>query len=194
MGVCMCVGVGGILPEEGYRRQKKRDLQTDLLRSKRDLQTLGYLPEEGYRRRSHAKVVVANNGRVLLVRHEPLRRGVLRNRLLKNLKSPPSCDYALETVFAEDNHELVATLVADTFTHIGDCPDAAYFGPHVREDRDDIQMLQLDEDHVHIVSLLNHRVLNASVYASIAVTHKHARTHTHTHTHTHDTEINRERV
>jgi hypothetical protein len=38
---------------------------------------------------------------------------------------------------------------------------------------------------VHIVSLLNHRVLNASVYASIAVTHKHARTHTHTHTHTH---------
>jgi hypothetical protein len=39
----------------------------------------------------------------------------------------------------------------------------------VREDRDDIQMLQLDEDDVHIVSVLNHRVLNAAVYASIAV-------------------------
>ena len=39
----------------------------------------------------------------------------------------------------------------------------------MREDRDDIQMLQLDEDDVHIVSVLNHRALNAAVYASIAV-------------------------
>jgi hypothetical protein len=87
---CACVhvcGRGWNTARRGLQTPKKKDLQTDLLRSKRDLQTLGYLPEEGYRRRPHAKVVVANNGRVLLVRHEPLRRGVLRNRLLKILKS-----------------------------------------------------------------------------------------------------------
>ena len=87
---CACVhvcGRGWNTARRGLQTPKKKDLQTDLLRSKRDLQTLGYLPEEGYRRRPHAKVVVANNGRVLLVRHEPLRRGVLRNRLFKILKS-----------------------------------------------------------------------------------------------------------
>ena len=53
---------------------------------------------------------------------------------------------------------------------LGDCPDAAYFGPHVREDSDDIQTLTLPTDEeLHVVSLVNHRLLNASIYGSIAL-------------------------
>lgn len=53
---------------------------------------------------------------------------------------------------------------------MGDCPDAAYFGPHIREDSDDIEMLQLKtDDELHIVTLLNHRELGAAKYSSIAL-------------------------
>jgi hypothetical protein len=58
-----------------------------------------YLPEESYRRRSHAKVVVAHNGRMLLVGHEPLRRGVLRNRLSKILRSQRPSIFTIYSYF-----------------------------------------------------------------------------------------------
>lgn len=51
-----------------------------------------------------------------------------------------------------------------------DCPDAAYFGPHIREDSDDIEMLRLQSDaELHLVTLVNHRELNVSHYSSIAL-------------------------
>jgi len=53
---------------------------------------------------------------------------------------------------------------------LGDCPDAAYFGPHIREDSDDIHMLKHPADHeLHVVTIVNHRLLNASTYSSIAI-------------------------
>ncbi|KAL1504155.1 hypothetical protein AB1Y20_010564 [Prymnesium parvum] len=53
---------------------------------------------------------------------------------------------------------------------LGDCPDAAYFGPNVHADRDAVEMLQLQrEDEVHLVTLVNHRQLHAAVYGSIAL-------------------------
>ena len=53
---------------------------------------------------------------------------------------------------------------------LGDCPDAAYFGPNIEEDSDKIEMLSLDTaDELHVVTLVNHRLLNAASYGSIAV-------------------------
>jgi hypothetical protein len=41
---------------------------------------------------------------------------------------------------------------------LGDCPDAAYFGPHVLEDSDRVEMLRLATDaELHLVMLVNHR-------------------------------------
>ncbi|CAK9080736.1 unnamed protein product [Durusdinium trenchii] len=52
---------------------------------------------------------------------------------------------------------------------LGDCPDAAYYGPFIREESDVIDMLTLSEDEVHLVSVVNHRRSNVSVYGSLAV-------------------------
>jgi hypothetical protein len=53
---------------------------------------------------------------------------------------------------------------------LGDCPDAAYFGPHIRDEDDRIEMLSLlTDDELHLVTLVNHRLLNASSYGSIAL-------------------------
>ena len=44
---------------------------------------------------------------------------------------------------------------------LGDCPDAAYFGPHIRADSDRVKMLSLRrDDELHIVTIVNHRTLN----------------------------------
>lgn len=68
---------------------------------------------------------------------------------------------------------------------LGDCPDATYFGPNVLEDSDSIDMLSLRTDQeLHIVSLVNHRLLNASIYGSIALLRsgsRHASTLSKTH-------------
>ena len=50
-----------------------------------------------------------------------------------------------------------------------DCPDAAYFGPNILEDSDVIDMLEMSGDDLHLVSVVNHRLLNASIYGSVAV-------------------------
>ena len=52
---------------------------------------------------------------------------------------------------------------------LGDCPDAAYFGPNVLEESDVIDMLNMSEEDLHLISLVNHRLLNASTYGSVAV-------------------------
>ena len=52
---------------------------------------------------------------------------------------------------------------------LGDCPDAAYFGPNILEDSDVIDMLEMSGDELHLVSVVNHRLLNASIYGSVAV-------------------------
>lgn len=53
---------------------------------------------------------------------------------------------------------------------LGDCPDAAYFGPHIHEDTDDIEMLSLPTDNeLHVIALVNHRLLNSSTYGSVAL-------------------------
>ncbi|CAJ1431126.1 unnamed protein product [Effrenium voratum] len=53
---------------------------------------------------------------------------------------------------------------------LGDCPDAAYYGPNVHEDSDGVDMLKLSsDDELHVVSLVNHRHLNISVYGNLAV-------------------------
>ena len=62
---------------------------------------------------------------------------------------------------------------------LGDCPDAAYFGPHVKADDDAVEMLTLSaEGQVHIVTAVHHRQLNASIYGN----HSHGRSpHPHPH-------------
>eukprot|EP00434_Breviolum_minutum_P039856 symbB.v1.2.035399.t1/scaffold4703.1/size36139/2 len=52
---------------------------------------------------------------------------------------------------------------------LGDCPDAAYYGPYIREKSDVIDMLTLEEDELHLVSMVNHRYWNVSVYGSVAL-------------------------
>jgi hypothetical protein len=52
---------------------------------------------------------------------------------------------------------------------LGDCPDATYFGPYVLPDSDRIKMLTLSDHEIHVVTLVNHRLLNASEYSSIAI-------------------------
>lgn len=53
---------------------------------------------------------------------------------------------------------------------LGDCPDAAYFGPHIDEDKDQVEMLQLtSDDDLHILTVVDHRGLGAGIYGSIAV-------------------------
>ena len=53
---------------------------------------------------------------------------------------------------------------------LGDCPDAAYYGPHVLADNNTVQLLRLErDDELHLLMLVNHRTLNVSVYGSIAV-------------------------
>ena len=57
---------------------------------------------------------------------------------------------------------------------LGDCPDAAYFGPNVQPHADEIEMLRLDsDDDVHLLVAVNHRQLNASVYGSLALLKPH---------------------
>ncbi|KAL3906704.1 MAG: hypothetical protein SGPRY_010451 [Prymnesium sp.] len=56
---------------------------------------------------------------------------------------------------------------------LGDCPDAAYFGPNVRAGEERVDMLQLREDEVHLITLVHHRRTNASVYGSIALLRPH---------------------
>ena len=50
---------------------------------------------------------------------------------------------------------------------LGDCPDAAYFGPNVHAERDAIEMLRLPTDReLPGVTVLNHRQLRAAAYAA----------------------------
>lgn len=57
---------------------------------------------------------------------------------------------------------------------LGDCPDAAYYGPHVLPDDDAIKMLQLRTEHqVHLVTMVNHRQLKAATYGSMALLKPH---------------------
>ena len=57
---------------------------------------------------------------------------------------------------------------------LGDCPDAAYFGPNVHAERDEIEMLSLrTDDELHLVTLVHHRQLNSSVYGSVALLKPH---------------------
>lgn len=53
---------------------------------------------------------------------------------------------------------------------LGDCPDAAYFGPNIHKDTDDIETFTLSSNsELHVVTVVNHRLLNVSNYASIAM-------------------------
>ena len=57
---------------------------------------------------------------------------------------------------------------------LGDCPDAAYYGPNVHADTDGIEMLQLKKaDELHLVTAVNHRQLKAAIYGSIAILKPH---------------------
>ena len=48
---------------------------------------------------------------------------------------------------------------------LGDCPDAAYYGPHVLPDSDRVEMLSLgSDDTLHLVSLVDHQQLGAATY------------------------------
>jgi hypothetical protein len=50
---------------------------------------------------------------------------------------------------------------------LGDCPDAAYFGPNILDDSDDIEMLRLQtDDDLHVVTMVDHRALSAAKYGS----------------------------
>ena len=52
---------------------------------------------------------------------------------------------------------------------LGDGPDAAYFAPYVHEDSDEMRLLSLSDEEMHVVSLVDHRRLGAAVYGSIAL-------------------------
>ena len=53
---------------------------------------------------------------------------------------------------------------------LGDCPDAAYYGPHVLPDSDRVEMLSLgSDDTLHLVSLVDHQKLGAATYGSVAL-------------------------
>ena len=57
---------------------------------------------------------------------------------------------------------------------LGDCPDAAYFGPNVQAEADSIQMLRLSsDDEIHVITAVNHRQLKAAAYGSIALLKPH---------------------
>jgi len=57
---------------------------------------------------------------------------------------------------------------------LGDCPDAAYFGPNIKPHADDIAMLRLDSDgDIHVIVAVNHRQLNSSIYGSLALLKPH---------------------
>ena len=63
---------------------------------------------------------------------------------------------------------------------LGDCPDAAYFGPHIAEGRDAVELIPLEgDDELHVVSLVDHRALNSSVYGSVAILRPSRRDATH---------------
>ena len=70
-------------------------------------------------------------------------------------------------------------LAADTEC-LGDCPDAAYFGPHVQAEADPIQMLRLSsDDEIHVITAVNHRQLKAAAYGSIALLKPHPASSSH---------------
>lgn len=52
---------------------------------------------------------------------------------------------------------------------LGDCPDATYFGTNIREDREDIPLLHLAPGQLHVVTLVDHRALNTSIYSSVTI-------------------------
>ena len=53
---------------------------------------------------------------------------------------------------------------------LGDCPDAAYFGPNIFAGNDTVRTFQmLSDDEVDIVTLVNHKKQKTGVYNSIAV-------------------------
>mmetsp|Transcript_423 Transcript_423/g.1085 ORF Transcript_423/g.1085 Transcript_423/m.1085 type:complete len:953 (+) Transcript_423:294-3152(+) len=52
---------------------------------------------------------------------------------------------------------------------LGDSPDAAYFGPNIDHDGEEIPLLQLEEHQVHLVTLVDHKAANTSVYSSVAI-------------------------
>lgn len=51
---------------------------------------------------------------------------------------------------------------------LGGCPDAAYFGLNVNTTKD-FQALALSLNELHVVTLVDHRVLNNSIYSSLAL-------------------------
>ena len=51
---------------------------------------------------------------------------------------------------------------------LGGCPDAAYFGLNVDKTKD-FESLALSLDELHVVTLVDHRALNNSVYGSLAL-------------------------
>ena len=58
---------------------------------------------------------------------------------------------------------------------LGDCPDAAYFGSNIHPNHERIESLSLRNDNeFHLISMVDHRQTNASIYSSIALlkTHK----------------------
>ena len=52
---------------------------------------------------------------------------------------------------------------------LGDCPDAAYFGPNIDEAINEIELLKLLYNQIHIMTLVNHKAVNTSVYSSVAI-------------------------
>jgi hypothetical protein len=53
---------------------------------------------------------------------------------------------------------------------LGDCPDASYFGSHIRDDTDIIPALTLKgNDELHVMAMVDHRRTKASTYSSVAL-------------------------
>ena len=53
---------------------------------------------------------------------------------------------------------------------LGDCPDAAYFGSHIRDDTDVIPALTLTRnDELHVMTMVDHRRTQAATYSSVAL-------------------------
>ena len=52
---------------------------------------------------------------------------------------------------------------------LGDCPDAAYYGPNISPESDRIEAFTITPSQLHLVTLVDHRAINSTVYSSIAV-------------------------
>ena len=87
--------------------------------------------------------------------------GAIIHRDLRDLKAVP---------FAPLMIQGLECLQSRNSECLGDCPDAAYFGPHISNESDSIEMLSLPSNNeFHLVTLVNHRLLNSSSYGSIAL-------------------------